>query len=101
MIAKSLLFSILCLIALGGVFAENVSVVQYGNVTIVCNNASQCAGTSPGSLPFLFSAMDNNITIPVILSSSYEQNVTIMQNITLNVTQSNQTVQITTQNITV
>src|SRR5687767_7889269 len=97
---KLFLFFLL-LLCIGGALAQNVTITQTGNVTIVCNNASQCAGTAPGVLPFFFTAIDTNTTIPVILTASYEQNVTIVQNLTFNITQINQTIEVTTQNITV
>jgi hypothetical protein len=92
-------YLLLFLVLVGGSFAANVTVSLPGNVTIVCNNASQCAGTAPGTLPFFFTAIDTNTTIPVVLSGTYEQNITIVQNVTVNLT--NHTVEVITQNITV
>ena len=91
----------LLLTAISSAAAANVTVTLSGNVTIVCNNASQCAGTAPGTLPFFFTAIDTNTTIPVTMTGTYEQNVTIIQNVTLNSTTINQTVEVLTQNITV
>lgn len=101
MLGTTVFLSFLVMVCVAGVCAENVTLTLSGNVTMVCNNASQCVGTAPGVLPFFFTALDANTTIPVVMTGSYEQNVTVVQNVTINVTQSNQTVTVNTQNITV
>lgn len=83
------------------VIAENVTVTQTSNVSIVCNNVSSCVAVTNGGSPVFFNAIDYNITIPVQVTTSYERNITIVQNITVNNTQYNQTVQVVTQNVTV
>lgn len=88
-----LLFALLALPVLG----ENITLSQSQNVSIVCNNASQCVTVVNGQ-PVFFPGADANTTLSVASSFSYEPNVFVVQNVTV-INQTNVTVE--TVNLTV
>lgn len=94
-----ILVCVMMIVACIIVLARAETITQQSNVSITCNNQSQCVLIPYGSGPIIFTALENNITVPVSLSFTYQQNVTVVQNLT--VIQNITTVNVTTQNVTV
>jgi hypothetical protein len=97
------LYMMICVIILAllaiSVQAENVTVSLQQNLTIQCNNASQCVTIINGN-PVLFSGTEANTTLTLPQVFTYERNVTNIQ--VINVTVSNATTfNVTTQVINV
>jgi hypothetical protein len=80
------------------VLAEVVTVQQPVNVSVQCDNATQCFLLMPGQLPFPFDGHDVNFTTTFTHGLTYDNttgtlNITLVQNIT--------TVNVTTTNVTI
>jgi hypothetical protein len=86
-------FSAGALSALG----DNVTVTKMRNVTISCSNTSSCFVYSDGA-PVLFNGNGAELNFSVAVAFSYQENVTIVQNVTV-INNTNFT--ITTTNVTV
>lgn len=93
----------LLILLLGGVVAmvahaDNVTLSQNTTLSIVCNNQSQCITVIAGQ-PVFFTGTEQNTTLIVPFSFTYEPNVTVVQNITITQNVTNITIQ--TTNVTV
>lgn len=75
------------LIIIASVSAENVTVTIPRNVSIVCNNASQCYALSDGMVPAFFQGENTNTTLQLSVQYTRELNTTVyVTNYTIEVT---------------
>lgn len=104
-LARGLLFLVITLFLVLLTFAclvsaENLTAVVKTNVSVNCNNQSQCVIIPQGSAPVFFTANDYNTTISVTGSVSYEPVLVLNNtNVTYVVNSTNYT--IITQNVSV